>query len=697
MTRVCELDSYDVMENPVNTRIEVVNSRDSELVLIRQYKDRGFKVVEVSDVFEETDQFLLTPLMVLRRLEAMAKRENIVVTGFSYYLRLWNNINVSDFYSRLKNHLDSNILSLILIVQSNVFLDSIFTNPKYSSGKIVLLTSTKESEPTDYSETVTVIDATFAPSSIIVGSYKELVRKICNPFSGDRRLYAVHDRGPKSAGLTPMILWPEDPSEILNTVWNYRDVVSPEVSNLLLKSCIENGESPTEYLESLFGKENMTSFRVLNRIYELSDNPVLPAVLEFLKRRMPVDSFISKALETYSGKGSFLHHYIVTAAIQCVGDKNQKALAEERMAAIGQCSGGSEESMVSEFVSKVKEFPEAICWLNCGKDSEKCDLIRRAGKFNLYGTFPKEVSELYPTLKDYIGQEFDYGDEVLSEYFLEYRVNKITNNVPEEFLEKVNKIRAKSIQVPTRREALQSYSDDLETAILVVDGLGAEYLPLLIRLLKGRGLNIERADTVKAELPTSTEFNPIQWNNKLRDIKGVDNTAHDGAEKHVNTSLEENIYATFQIIEKDVVNSVANNISKFKRIIITADHGLTRLAVRAYELGLSSTLDYEGDSWRFRDSTKDDREIPDNVDAVFNEQMNRHYWTIRNYNRFKKSSWNKYETHGGSSVEEMMVPFIVVVRDASDMVVPEKRVTKRFSGSQSSQIKEDDSLDELFG
>ena len=683
--------------NDVNTRIEIVDSRDAELILIRQYKDRGFTVKDVSDVYIDDESSLLKPSKILERFLKCSNGSHTVITGFSYYLPLWNDVHIKDFFGMFRDLLDAQKSGLILVIQRNAFDESLFTNPKYRMACIVYLNSSKKLHSDDIQCTVAVLDAAFAPSSITVGSYKELVNKICNPQPGCCRIYAVYGRCPKKPGaLKASISWPDNEAEVLDIVWGYKDDVPPEVCSILLKSCIKNVKDPMEYIDSLLGVGNSEPARVLNRICEFSDNPVLPALLIHLKRKVPADSYIRKALETYAGKGKFNHHYIVTAAIENVGDSNQRVLANERMLAIRQCSTGFEESLISEFVAKVMEFPEATCWLNCGTDSEKCDLIRRAGSYNLHGSFPKDISDIYPLLKDYMGKGFEYEDKVLTDYFTEYRICKITNVVSPKFLSTVNETRAKRMGMQTRVSALSEYFNDPETALLVVDGLGAEYLPLLVSLLEARGLNIERADTVKAELPTSTEFNPVLWKNKLRDIKGVDNTAHDGAEKYVQTRLEENIYATFQIIERDVVNSVANGIGGYKRIIITADHGLTRLAACVYNDGKSNTLDFDGDTWRYRDSTEDDRTPPANVDVTYNDKTGRYYWTIRNYDRFKKSGSIKYETHGGSSVEEMMVPFIVVVRDADDIVKPKKR-TSSSNSDPSSQIKVDNSLDELFG
>ena len=215
--KIQDFDSYDVKSSTVNTRIEIVSCRDLEETLIRQYRDRGYTVLEVDSVYEDEDTNIIRPVELLKRFQSMKKVEQVIVTGFSYYLRLWNQINRIDFFGAFRDLLDSQRSDLILVIQKDVFSDSVFPNPRYQNN-IVFLQSTKETEPDDFYETVTVLDADSAPASLVVGSYKELVHRICNPLMNDRRIYAIKNRGIRSNGFTDVVLWPDDPSEILDLV-----------------------------------------------------------------------------------------------------------------------------------------------------------------------------------------------------------------------------------------------------------------------------------------------------------------------------------------------------------------------------------------------------------------------------------------------------------------------------------------------
>ena len=301
MMRVQDLDSYDVKGNTVDTRIEIVSCRDSEDILIRQYKDRGYTVLGVDRVYEDEDTTILRPIEVLRRFKTLKKTGQVVIVGLSYYLRLWNQTNTNDFFGAFRDLLDSQRSGLILIIQRDVFSDSVFSNPRYQNS-IVFLQSAKEIESTEFSESVAVLDADSAPASLVVGSYKELVHRMCNPLRNDRHIYAIRNRGTRSIGFTNVVLWPDDPSKILDLIWDYKENLPTDTSSSLLKCCVDGDISPVRYIDKLFGKENLDKVHVLNRICELSDEAVFSAILVYLKRRFAADSYIGKALESYSGR-----------------------------------------------------------------------------------------------------------------------------------------------------------------------------------------------------------------------------------------------------------------------------------------------------------------------------------------------------------------------------------------------------------
>jgi hypothetical protein len=215
---------------------------------------------------------------------------------------------------------------------------------------------------------------------------------------------------------------------------------------------------------------------------------------------------------------------------------------------------------------------------------------------------------------------------------------------------------------------LQAQSD---IALLVVDAMGAEYMPLLLALAKRRGMNIESQALVTAKLPTETVFNPIKWDETriLPAIKGVDNIVHDGAEKHEISLPEQNFTETLWKFETKIMNSIADGLTRFARVVVTADHGTSRLAVIAHNEGKGTTLswdkqkDGEPDDWRYSLAPEGTTRPPELEQEYFPETK-KTYWIVRGYNRLPKKGGKLYELHGGATLEERLVPIVVFTRNA---------------------------------
>jgi hypothetical protein len=230
-----------------------------------------------------------------------------------------------------------------------------------------------------------------------------------------------------------------------------------------------------------------------------------------------------------------------------------------------------------------------------------------------------------------------------------------------------------------------------DTALLVVDGMGAEYLPLLLALAKRRDMNVESFVVVSAKLPTSTDFNPIQWDAErtLDEVRDVDNIIHDGEARHERCSPEENIVAALHVFETKVFNHIADGLSRFPRVVVTADHGSSRLAVLAHDNGLDTTLPWnkqlhgEPLDWRYalaptnikRPSKFEQQYHPDR-----NGSKGETYWVVRGYNRLNKKGGKLNELHGGASLEERLVPVVVFTK--AEVAVqprqPDKKTTEQI-------------------
>jgi hypothetical protein len=354
-------------------------------------------------------------------------------------------------------------------------------------------------------------------------------------------------------------------------------------------------------------------------------------------------------------------------------DNSAKKFAAERADAL---TGLPVESLIVEFIGLTKGVDSASVFLNCGTEVERVEIVRRVSKLDLTTGSPQVFQRLCPALADYLSNEFDYGTNDLNAYFREYRNLKITNTITEAFVKKAFAL-ASPPSVPSRDSLLLHVRTD-NTALLVVDGMGAEYCPLLFALAKRRNMHIESFTITSAKLPTSTEFNPIQWDAEriLDEVRNVDNIAHNAAVKNERCTPERNIAAVLRVIETDVFNRIAAGLMNFPRVVVTADHGSSRLAVLAHNARLGDTLPWDGQplDWRYS-LAPENCDRPSEFAQQYHPDSGETYWVVRGYNRLPKLGGKPNELHGGASLEERLVPVVVFTRAAS--VVQPKQTDKR--------------------
>ncbi len=339
--------------------------------------------------------------------------------------------------------------------------------------------------------------------------------------------------------------------------------------------------------------------------------------------------------------------------------------ANERRDAIREAKVRISDADIRQFFSHcARESTARVApWLNCGTDAERAELLRRCAEEGLVSNAVKDV---YPEAGAYLNAEPVFGEVALEGYFREYRELKIVGHVTQEFYEKAQGTFPPS-SVQSRGSIVQRYASDNGCALLVVDAMGAEWLPMLVVLARGRNLGVASVTTGEVNLPTSTEFNNIYWpdpTRRLPDIKRLDNIVHNGEEEHEARRAEENLAAALDVIGSEVLPRVAEGLARFERVLVTADHGSSRLALLAWlaEPRLARTLLCEDDAevadWRYRERTAQG-ECPPELE----ETLDGKHWVVRGYNRLpKKSGGQRFELHGGATLEERLVPVVIFSR-----------------------------------
>ena len=277
----------------------------------------------------------------------------------------------------------------------------------------------------------------------------------------------------------------------------------------------------------------------------------------------------------------------------------------------------------------------------------------------------EELRSIYPELSAYLSE--NQYDVDLARYFSLYKAHKLENTLPQDEDFYFSGIQYDAYEY---RYAVLSAYLDANTVVLWIDALGAEWLPLLnwslCRSIKG---NVIATHVVQASLPTETEFNN-QWDKMdvpYEKLNKLDKLAHRGV-------IDEPDYYSCIAEQIQFVSSVRERVEKLlaehRRVIVTGDHGTSRLAARFFHK--RSGMDYPAGA-EVCSHGRYCRLNPGSV--VLDPNLVRakvlggdEYAVYRNYDHFRKSGFAAAgddenalygEVHGGATPEEVLVPVLV--------------------------------------
>lgn len=301
----------------------------------------------------------------------------------------------------------------------------------------------------------------------------------------------------------------------------------------------------------------------------------------------------------------------------------------------------------------------------------------------------KEIDSIYPALglylKPYIFDCGKHSDE-FTEYFKQYKLQKVTNQIIPSFLEMVEE-NAKGLpytHLETRDSAILRIGDKKSTYLYWIDSLGVEYMSYISELVRKKGLSMH-TDITYAELPTITSINKSfyeKWSGSLKyKEEELDNIKHKDAGGFVYTdgSAPTHLYSELKVIER-AIDFAATELALHhcKSFVIASDHGASRLAVLNKQ-----EEKYETDT-KGEHSGRCCKVFPD-ADLPYAIQENG-YLVLADYGRFKKSRAANVEVHGGASLEEVLVPVITLkLKKQSDQIIqilnPDSIQSDRHTGT----------------
>ena len=666
--------------NPNAPRV-VLYPNNTEAAELFNHHSNGENVVKVADCLADDASVLPMPSVLMRELDAKINALDCraVVVGLDGYLSLLNAEAVILCMLELRNRLDAGVLNAdyLLSVQRQANFE-----PRYLESRRVIIIEGNVPEPQQlhiqaYPDKWVKTDGFVGYKALL--SHKDFQYE---PF-GEHKLI-LKDLTAPQAGTGSAVTFKPGVREVASQYYNYIDADLDEATlEALLMKCAESGKTPDVYLDEAFGATFMTVQLALKRLLALSADNLWSAYIRLLRRRLPGDSYISKVLSDTVSPGSLLRKYVVDTAVTVLSDANADKYAVERAEALNTTGEKDYESLIIEFIGRTRERSDVLPFLNCKTTAERVEILRRASLADLSHGLPRQYGDLFPTLADYFSADFDYGDPAVTEYFKEYRQLKVSGKITDSFMKRSFDFVVPK-EYPTRDALIAQFAGQTDTALLVVDAMGAEYMPLLAAMSQRREMNIELQAVAQAKLPTETAFNKIRWDEarRLPEIKSMDNIVHNGAANHEPSIPERNFEAALRVFESEIMNRIADGLTKFARVVVTADHGATRLAVIAWDERKVSTLPWDKEragepgDWRYSLAPQGTQRPPE-FESEYSPDRKETYWIVRGYNRLPKQGGKLYELHGGATLEERLVPVTVFTKNA--VAQAPQRIAKKIT------------------
>lgn len=310
-----------------------------------------------------------------------------------------------------------------------------------------------------------------------------------------------------------------------------------------------------------------------------------------------------------------------------------------------------------EFVSelrKIKHSIKKIKVITGITSTEKLNIIECLARCLKDGLITPELLEIievtFPELYYYLSIP-DLENEMLNKYVENYVYAKIRNELTNELRDMSNKLYKTNmfLNFSLRNNVLEKHSNYPQ---IWIDGLGIEWIGLFYNFLRKKYKNHEVVFKItRANLPTTTEFNVIPENTEKELC--LDHIFHETDYKHPESLIEE-----FECIKK-IFEKIDSILKTHDRVVVTSDHGATRFSGwidKKITTPKDARVERQG---RYVISL----EKPKEEEEYYIEKHEDGYYLISKLHRiFEGGKKVAGESHGGATIEEVLVPVIVIKR-----------------------------------
>lgn len=335
---------------------------------------------------------------------------------------------------------------------------------------------------------------------------------------------------------------------------------------------------------------------------------------------------------------------------------------KELIEAIEKESRGKESSEVVDYCNYViKKESDAIYYVTDATNQEKELIFKLIDKYSyLYNKekLEKVLSHVYPALYLYL-QPYNFKQELLNNYFQEYKYQKVLNKIFPEFeniVEEQAKKREFNLLLPTRAEIVDKL-DKVDYYMYFIDAMGVEYLGYIIA--RCNEMNIfANIFVCRCNVPSLTRCNKEFLNEfseeRINNDKRLDSLKHEGKG---NYNYEKTKLPIHLIKELEIIDSILENArdkliqGKCKKVFFISDHGASRLAVLkedAINIDVNSKGIHSGRVCEYNEK------IIKTPYAIHENE----WYVLASYDRFKGGRKASVEVHGGATLEEVVVPVI---------------------------------------
>lgn len=331
------------------------------------------------------------------------------------------------------------------------------------------------------------------------------------------------------------------------------------------------------------------------------------------------------------------------------------------------------------FWDKWKSVPDHYQRLKLLTDDtreERIEAIRLVGKMlndaRMFSDILHVVQTVYPALARYLEESAILKDSPWQTYFSMYKQQKVRDVFDSEIDDLISKPQLLSTE--SRHQILSAVREDNDFT-LIVDGLGVEWIDLLLYFVQEKRRSIKYQCKIgSAKIPTITSANHFwdDWaadscrKNDRLDAKSHIKDKSDGVDPYALTELQ------FSII-MDLADEILNLLDSKGKLIVTADHGLSRLAAIHFRQLNPTCPPPESEVCRMGRYCL----VPENS-CNSNEKCYKdgNHLLMLTHDHFSCSGYLPGETHGGMTPEEYLVPVLVFYNDAVSRTSSKKQPVK---------------------